>query len=148
LHVPLVHGVPVVQHGSPESPHDSHVVSVPVTTHTVLGSVHALPGQHSSPSLPHDSQKPPAVHTSSMPAWPQEAPTATQVLDWVSQQPPVHWSPRQHACPVPPQAAHVVPIQTDEPLEHGPPWAMHICVVGSQQASGQGVPLVQHAPPA
>jgi len=68
-------------------------------------------------------------------------------VDSVLQQPFVHWSPRQHAWPVPPQGAHVVPVQTDEPPEHCSPLNTHIAVVGSQQPSVQAVAPVQQASP-
>jgi hypothetical protein len=145
-----VQGVPVVQHGLPEKPHSVQVgVEPAVVTHTVVVSVHVLPGQQSSPSLPHDSHVPPVVHTSSKPTSPQAEPTPTHVagVDWSSQQPPVHCSPRQQACPVPPHGVHDVPEQTDDPPEHSSPSKTHACVVGSQQPPLHGVPVVQHASP-
>jgi len=85
-----------------------------------------------------------------MPSSPQAEPTPTHVVgvDWSSQQPSVHWSPRQHACPVPPQGVHDVPEQTDEPPEHSSPSNTHACVPGSQHPPVHGVVLpVQQGPP-
>jgi hypothetical protein len=126
-----------------------HVLDAPVVTQTVVASLHVLPGQHGSPSSPHDSQMPPVRHTCSMPTSPHWEPTPTHVVGvlWVSQQPSVHWSPLQHAWPVPPQGAHDDPVQTEFPPEHSSPAKTQVCPAGSQQPPLQGVPSVQHGPP-
>jgi hypothetical protein len=91
LQVPLMHGVPDVQQGSPEPPHSVHWDWVPTVLQTVPDVVHTLPEQQGSPSLPHDSQNPLVVHTwvaaAAPHAWP--GPTHVDVLPWLSQHPPL-----------------------------------------------------------
>jgi hypothetical protein len=95
LQVPVMHGDPWVQHGSPDPPHRVHV---PVVEQIVPVSVQVLPGQHGNASLPHDSQKPPDVHTSLIGGVPHAASCATHLLglEYVSQQPALQRSPTQH----------------------------------------------------
>jgi hypothetical protein len=128
LQVPLTQAGPVVQHGSPESPHDVHWLWEPTVWHTVWVAVHWLPEQHGRPTLPHDWQTLLDVHTRAMPTMAHAEPVATQVpalvpvlLASLSQQPLWHWAPGQHGCPVPPQAWQLVPEQTDLPPAHCSP---------------------------
>ena len=146
--MPLVHGVPCVQHGMPEIPQSVHSLVEPVVVQTVLLSVQVPPEQHGSPSEPQDSQKPPPLHTS--PASLHAAPSATHVLvlPLVSQQPPpVQSRLKQQGCPVAPHAWHVVPEQTDVPPEHDSPSDTHVLASGLQQPLSQGVAPVQQPKP-
>ena len=139
-----------MQHGSPEPPHSVHV-GVPVSfEHTVPVSVQAWFGQHGSPSLPHVEQKPSEAHTWSIPSLVHDSPVATHVelVPPESQQPVVQESPAQHGSPGPPQATHAVPLQTVFAVLHDSPVYVHVLFVESQQPPVQGVPVVQHAPPA
>ena len=58
--MPLLHGTPPVQHGSPVNPHSAHwlVVSPAGIVQTVSLSVQTSPGQHGSKAVPHDPQNP------------------------------------------------------------------------------------------
>jgi hypothetical protein len=158
------------QHGSavPASvkpPHATQVAPLPQTvplawqaapgpTHVLVpGSQqspepHLPPAQHGFPGVPHAVQLPPEQ---TVPAEEHAAPFATH---WfvVSQQPPLHLLPGQHA-PAAPASGVAAPQVTHEPLLHtesvalheSPDWT-HVLVVGSQQLlPAQAGPLVQHA---
>jgi hypothetical protein len=113
--LPSSQACPVVQHGLPEKPHCSHslVVDPAGMAQTVSDSVHTWPGQHGASTVPHSSQNPSAPEQTccSPPCVAHVPPGATHVafVACVSQQPPVHWSPRQHAWPAAPQGWHDVP---------------------------------------
>lgn len=92
LHVPLMQGVPCVQHGSPLPPQDWHELFVPADTQLVWSSVHVLPEQHGCAMPPQISQNELLVHTCwLLPTCEQAAPEATHVgiapVVPVSQQP-------------------------------------------------------------
>jgi hypothetical protein len=145
LQVPVSHGVPLVQQGSPEPPQRVHV-GVPVAVEqTVLRLVHVLPGQQGSRSSPQRLHEPLLPHTSE--PFSQVAPTATHWSATKSQHPAVHVSPGQQAPPGWPQLVHVEPLHTWVPPPHVSPCTTHVLVVESQQPSLQTSP-VQHASPA
>jgi hypothetical protein len=110
---------------------------------------HVCPGQQVSPSEPQNWQKLPEHTLALDPSEVQELPDATQVpvpLD-VSQHPPVHASPGQHACPGAPHGwQDPLPLQTAVPPEHRSSVATQWPLV-SQQPPWHGVPVVQQASP-
>jgi hypothetical protein len=105
--------MPPVQHGSPRLPQSVHVEEVPSVWHTVPLPVQVLFGQQGSVSRPQIEQNPLDAQTSLVPLM-QDCPVPTHVpvRPFVSQHPPVHWSPGQQGSEMPPHDWHVVPVHT------------------------------------
>jgi hypothetical protein len=113
--LPSSQACPDVQHGLSGKPHWAHslVVDPATMVQTVSESVQSWPGQHGLSIVPHSSQKPFAPeHTCCSSATIAHVPPGAMHVAFVassSQQPPVHWLPRQHASPAAPQGWHDVP---------------------------------------
>lgn len=115
------HGEPLVQHTSPEPPHEQ------VPPWHASPTPHVLFAQQGSPLPPHAAQEPP---------WQLEF-AAVQV-------PPA--SVGQHAWLSAPQPVHEPFSQMESVPEHAAPVPTHVIAVGSQQPFGQ-VWFAQHVPP-